>query len=127
MYILLSKFYAYIQIIAGTPVIEVDPTPLNVSVNTQANFNCVVRDADLVLWFANDSNLDNIYDFVDTHSVEETNDSNIYRYTISFFVYESFESLLDDSDIKCVGVAFHPYFVSSESSEVNLRVEGLSL
>ena len=109
-------------------MVEMDPSPLNVSVNAKANFSCVVSNANLVLWFVNDSSIDTLKNFDDEQDVmkiDNNTNSSSYMYSISFVVERSFETLLNNSGIKCIGVAFLTNYVYNESTAAVLRIQGL--
>lgn len=51
--------------ITGGVVIEEGPSSLNISEKGQAAFRYVVSNAEVVFWFLNDSNIDNIKNIVE--------------------------------------------------------------
>ena len=118
--------FVYIQCIPGTPVVEVDPLPLNVSINEEANFSCVVLNAHVVIWTKNGSDFDKVKNFTPTDSPpEKIDNSSALRYNISFIVSQSLLAQFDNSDIRCVGVADEPHHEFTESSGAKLMVQGL--
>ena len=107
-------------------MVEVDPLPLNVSVNEKANFSCVVLNAHVVLWTKNGSDFDKIKNFKPSESPpEKIDNSSALRYNVSFTVSQSIEAEFDNSDIRCVGVADEPHHVFIESSGAKLMVQGV--
>ena len=98
---------------------------MNVSVNARANFSCVVSNADVVLWYVNGSSIDHLKNFVDTQGVRKINNTTSSIYYVSFVVGSAFETLLNNSEIQCVGMDFHPIVVRNTSTAAILRIQGL--
>ena len=108
------------------PEVLIDPSSVNALVGSRVTFTCTIVNADIALWFVNDSTLDMLRNLEDTQTKKCSDKcwDGVYVYSVSFIIEEDVVDSLNNSNFSCVGFQESTSQFSNPSSPATLQIQG---